>query len=51
MPQKRGINAVKALHHQAGRDVPIGDDSVPRFELCPDLRLKVVVPIGGVQAG
>jgi hypothetical protein len=51
LPEKRRINTVKALHDQAGRDVPIADDRSSSFEIRPDLLHHVVVAVGRVQAG
>jgi hypothetical protein len=48
LPQKSGVYAVEALHHQGGGDVAVGNNSGGVFDVRP--YRNVVIPIGGVEA-
>ena len=51
LPQEGRVDAVKALHDQGGRDVPVADDCLPAFGVRADLGLQVMVAVRCVQAG
>jgi hypothetical protein len=44
------VNAVELLHHQRGRDVPVGDDDLAGVQMRHYLGVQMVVPVSGVQA-